>query len=495
MESFIGEEWSPLENEKFEEALAEIDLDGQDWLEQLNETLPTKVTEELADDYIDLTGDLGCIDNGRNLTLPNIASSNVTKDGDSGFSLMDNPLQEMNVIGSSSSKTTMVAKTMMEGGSSSSIADEVITLPSLEKPKAEKQPLPMAETEVLTKAIAPASTKGIPWTEEEHRLFLIGMDVHGRGDWRHIAKNFVTTRTPTQVASHAQKFFQRQLQFKKRHRRSIHDITSINSTSPTKIRKLSVYDLIEWKKPLDIPNANHASQSNSPFLHQQPANYSMAHSQISISTMIAGVGTSNANNISQLSLPSLPQTSTNYTMEHSQFPVSHTLAGVGTLDANNISQVDSPSLLPLPESYIIEYSQFPVSHIMTGVSPSISNNLSQFDSPSLLQPPASYTMEHLQFPASNMMVEGGTSNTNNVSQFDSLSLPQPPVNYIVEHSKFLISNIDAKEGEERASLVAPTQLADTFQQTFGIENHFSSNMMIGPSFTSSSTSSSTMWSL
>lgn len=71
--------------------------------------------------------------------------------------------------------------------------------------------------------------KGIPWTEEEHKLFLMGLKKYGKGDWRNISRNFVITRTPTQVASHAQKYFIRQISCGKDKRRaSIHDITTVN---------------------------------------------------------------------------------------------------------------------------------------------------------------------------------------------------------------------------------------------------------------------------
>ncbi|XP_010533435.1 PREDICTED: transcription factor MYB1R1-like [Tarenaya hassleriana] len=63
--------------------------------------------------------------------------------------------------------------------------------------------------------------RGIPWTEEEHKLFLLGLHKVGK------SRNFVKTRTPTQVASHAQKYFLRRSNLNRRRRRSsLFDMTT-----------------------------------------------------------------------------------------------------------------------------------------------------------------------------------------------------------------------------------------------------------------------------
>lgn len=101
-----------------------------------------------------------------------------------------------------------------------------VQLPSYPLPG---ESLSVAQLQKKVKSQDTDRRKGIPWTEEEHRLFLMGLAKYGKGDWRSISRNFVITRTPTQVASHAQKYFIRlNSQHKKDKRRaSIHDITTV----------------------------------------------------------------------------------------------------------------------------------------------------------------------------------------------------------------------------------------------------------------------------
>ncbi|KAJ4954209.1 hypothetical protein NE237_031041 [Protea cynaroides] len=104
--------------------------------------------------------------------------------------------------------------------------------------------------------------KGVPWTEEEHRLFLLGLQKLGKGDWRGIARNFVISRTPTQVASHAQKYFNRQSNASRRKRRSsLFDMVpdmSMESTMMTEDHLLYTTsqagetECVNLKSPLDI---------------------------------------------------------------------------------------------------------------------------------------------------------------------------------------------------------------------------------------------------
>ncbi|WJX34248.1 hypothetical protein P8452_22377 [Trifolium repens] len=99
-----------------------------------------------------------------------------------------------------------------------------------------QQPLPQVSTSTGTSYvsdnIAHASDqsrkckRGVPWTEEEHMLFLKGLKEIRKGDWKTISSNFVKTRTATQVASHAQKHFLHHPNPNRRRRKpSVFDLT------------------------------------------------------------------------------------------------------------------------------------------------------------------------------------------------------------------------------------------------------------------------------
>ncbi|XP_039143103.1 transcription factor MYBS3-like [Dioscorea cayenensis subsp. rotundata] len=101
--------------------------------------------------------------------------------------------------------------------------------------------------------------KGIPWTEEEHRMFLVGLQKLGKGDWRGIARNFVVSRTPTQVASHAQKYFIRQTNATKRKRRS------------------SLFDMVPEMPMDELPVQEEFMLSSTNEPHENPTKLPSAH--------------------------------------------------------------------------------------------------------------------------------------------------------------------------------------------------------------------------
>ncbi|XP_054819271.1 transcription factor DIVARICATA-like [Prosopis cineraria] len=179
--------WTRAENKLFENALAVYDTDTPDRWQKVAAMIPGKTVSDVMKQYKQLEDDVCNIEAGL-VSVPDYyattPSSSFTLDCWANSSSGHDPSQGFHGKRSSSGR------------------------PSENERK-----------------------KGIPWTEEEHKLFLLGLKKHGKGDWRNISRNFVLTRTPTQVASHAQKYFIRQLSGGKDKRRaSIHDITTVNLT-------------------------------------------------------------------------------------------------------------------------------------------------------------------------------------------------------------------------------------------------------------------------
>ena len=157
--------WTPAENKLFENALAVYDKDTPDRWHKVAEMIPGKTVMDVVKQYKELEADVCDIEAGL-ISIPGYRSTTTT----SPFTLdWVNPAYGDGFKG-------LTAKRSSSG----------------RPPEQERK-------------------KGVPWTEEEHKLFLLGLKKYGKGDWRNISRNYVITRTPTQVASHAQKYFIRQL--------------------------------------------------------------------------------------------------------------------------------------------------------------------------------------------------------------------------------------------------------------------------------------------
>ncbi|WCJ42921.1 Duplicated homeodomain-like superfamily protein [Euphorbia peplus] len=175
--------WTRAENKAFENALAVYDKDTPDRWHKVAAMIPGKTVGDVIKQYRELEVDVSNIEAGL-IPIPGYSASPFTLDWVNQNATFDGFKQGYVLAGKRSSSGR----------------------PTDQERK-----------------------KGVPWTEEEHKLFLMGLKKYGKGDWRNISRNFVVTRTPTQVASHAQKYFIRQLSGGKDKRRaSIHDITTVN---------------------------------------------------------------------------------------------------------------------------------------------------------------------------------------------------------------------------------------------------------------------------
>ncbi|KAL6521435.1 hypothetical protein OROGR_018004 [Orobanche gracilis] len=201
-----GGVWTCDENKVFEDALAQIqEPESPAFFENVASRIPRKSIQEIQNHYQALINDLKMIENGQFPFLNDVYNKtdvNVDQQQQQEEKKQDN--QEMD-----DHQAKNHGQLISHGSASDSSPNEAkITLIRTGQQR----------------------RRGVPWTEEEHQLFLMGLNKYGKGDWRSISRYYVITKTSTQVASHAQKYFRRQTCSTPidRRRPSIHDIQTVN---------------------------------------------------------------------------------------------------------------------------------------------------------------------------------------------------------------------------------------------------------------------------
>lgn len=214
--------WTKEQDKQFENALDIHDQDSPKRWENIAAMVPGKDASEVKRHFEILQEDVSLIDAGR-IALPNYSPSSLSTSSEEATAAAGGLSDTANLGGSTKKQAALYhhghasasgsggGGTNANGSNGSSVLGGGKGVGSSKSADQERR-------------------KGIPWSEEEHRLFLLGLAKFGKGDWRSISRNFVISRTPTQVASHAQKYFIRLNSINKDKRRSsIHDITSVNN--------------------------------------------------------------------------------------------------------------------------------------------------------------------------------------------------------------------------------------------------------------------------
>ncbi|KAK9069113.1 hypothetical protein SSX86_013229 [Deinandra increscens subsp. villosa] len=254
-ESLKSTIWTPVENKLFENALAKFDKDGPDRWQKVAEMVPGKTVADVIQQYKELEDDVSSIEAG---FYPKYGSNNNT----CSFTL-----EQGNYHGIDPRKSLPYS-----GGRTRSSLPDISSGRPVEHER----------------------KKGVPWTEEEHKLFLLGLKKYGKGDWRNISRNYVVTRTPTQVASHAQKYFIRQLSGGKDKRRaSIHDITIVNvneSQSYSPPNKRTSLEQCKFQLGWIQPNCGVATGDTSTTFHQSNGNILASNTGFRMGGDSSGVG-------------------------------------------------------------------------------------------------------------------------------------------------------------------------------------------------------------
>ncbi|KAL4182601.1 hypothetical protein AMTRI_Chr11g150970 [Amborella trichopoda] len=186
--------WSLQQNKIFEEALAAFSDVSPDMLHKIAEKVAGKSARDVYMHYEVLLKDIKDIDSGK-VELP---------------SYKDVFYSPKNTIGKFSDGSCEISFELRQIQPRDRVSNGSYLAPTIELPRERGWKRISRSKAMLMK------------------FFLKGLQKCPKGDWRGISRKFVVTRTPTQIASHAQKYYKRQemlLGKKNKKRASIHDMS------------------------------------------------------------------------------------------------------------------------------------------------------------------------------------------------------------------------------------------------------------------------------
>ncbi|XP_047312810.1 transcription factor MYBS1-like [Impatiens glandulifera] len=217
-------EWSFEENKVLENAIAVYGLGTKAFYCDLNQTLPGKSIQDIRKKCMALVSDN---------VVPD-PMNNIIHDHDQSAYII-NPMPAITIDNNQ--------------GVINEIADDLVGVQRTGKE--------VNHDDELRCQAAPVQRgvkrRGVPWTQLEHQVFLMGLNKFGRGDWRSISRYTILKKSPSQVASHAQKYFRRRTTPTplERRRSSIHDV----QYPPLLVPRMGAYNYFYHPQAIDNTTA------------------------------------------------------------------------------------------------------------------------------------------------------------------------------------------------------------------------------------------------
>ncbi|KAK3132708.1 hypothetical protein QOZ80_6AG0526580 [Eleusine coracana subsp. coracana] len=183
MTANVIQEWTPCEEEEFKGLFVETPNENpSEKMEVHAKRFPAKTMQQLSgQDHFDALGDMLC----RKIDVePSI--NDATSDSSDWYKLLGGETHDSVLEPSVEISLKQPSKQFMVAVAGDQVA--------VQKPR------PRRKSTLKKRRI---------WSSDEHRQFLNGVQCFGRGEWKAISTYYVPSRTPAQLASHAQKYFQR----------------------------------------------------------------------------------------------------------------------------------------------------------------------------------------------------------------------------------------------------------------------------------------------